>query len=202
MRLTPLLLIACATPGRFDDGQGVQALQTALYAIDVDAYGDPQMVLLLSNGAFACDFPLSEDPSELQAARAAIFAAACREDARHVKLTLHRDAGLEWAGTYDGTGVSTGSGRALVGSYYAVYEAALSVEDGLVRQFSVTEDEYVPGIITGTATVDDFEDGVSAGRFSLPNQRLAGRFRAAECNADDALFRLLALEGRLTCETD
>lgn len=197
-RALPLLLVGCGI-GHLDDGGGRQPLRTALYATWTEGESEVAGVFL-SNGDIACDLAQTLDASEAEQLQIELFAAACREDARHVLLEYERPLTSPWGGEYVGSELFDGSPR-VTGRYYAVVEAVLAREDGLAREFRVTEDEDVPLGDGGSGWLDEPADERLSGGYTMPGT-VETRFDARACEADDRIFRVLASVGRIPCETE
>lgn len=206
MRVLPSILLLACGPGQLVNAEGPQPLRTALYGIEVSEEQSIATVFL-SNGEFGCALQETPDPSERLEAQTELLAAACREDARHLLLRFSRPVGTSWEEAYDGAELGDRGPlfdplvHEVSARYHAIIEAQLAREDGLVRQFSVSEEENLligPG---GTGTLLNPEEGVLEGSYDAPSQQIGARFRAIECEPEDDVFRVVSTIGRLDCET-
>ncbi len=163
-------------------------LRTALYRVGLDD-DVPFASMFLSNGVMACELPASEDPVVQEDAVQELFLAMCREEARHVHLTLYRDPTTSrWTGTYparpDASGAELGPSRRMArGAMYAVGEAYLVDLPGVPRAYAAESIEVIGDLGRGEVTVVGRSDRLH-GQFAFPGAGVAGTFRATPCLDD------------------
>lgn len=193
-----LALVACASgPGTLVSPVGDTALNTALYRVGIFA-GAPEAVIVLSNGDLECGIPDFPDTERQAEATEGLLAAACREGAQHVALTLYsREPG--WRGAYEGQNRAAPDAldedhvRLAKGSYYGVEEAFLVEIDGLARGYAASEDLYLPDLGDGgTVRITEDEDDVLSGWFVFPGDGLSGEFRAERCTGSTEIVDKVA----------
>lgn len=184
---------------------GNDTLRTALYTTQL-IEGVEKTTIILSNGIFECDFPAKDDPAAQTEALARLITAACRENARHVALTLYRHpAAPNRLGAYIGSQSASASltdeSRPKIASadYFGVNEVVLTSADGFLRTYTATDVDVLRGLgPSGSVTLTN-ERELLAGQFSFPTGPISGRFRAARCEPDADLFAVLALSPLLVC---
>jgi len=198
-----LLVIAtgCAS-GRVTWSTGGDILRTALWVQDEGTLG-PTAQVFLSTGTFECDLPEFDDPQAQWEALVAIQAGACREDARHIVLTLYADNPTTWEGDYPFTGTSgveIDDDRVSEALYVGVDEAAVERTEGLDPVWAPTAVTwYQPFGDPGDVRVRRHHDRVLAGTFDLPEVHVSGSFAAEECRRGTSLFDLLAASPTSAC---
>lgn len=193
--LASLALAWGCSPGFLDDGEGRQAIRTAAFAT---WEWEEQAVagVFLSNGDLPCALEPTEDASLAEQQQVELLAAACREDARHLLLEFKRPLTASWEGEYLGGGDL--SERTVAGRYFAVNEAVLAAEDGLAREFRVTDATELALDADGTGWLDEPVRGRLTGTYDFPGV-VQATFSAEACAVDDRVFRVLLSAGRLPC---
>ena len=197
-------MLACNGPGTLYTPDGPEMLRTASYRVGLRD-GEPEMVLLLSNGHFTCGWPSFSDTETQAMAIAALLAAACREGARHVSLRAW-DRTLSWDGVFPGRSnvpsdaLSDEIPRLATGSFYAVEEAFLVEIDGLARGYAASEEIYYPHMGDG-GTVElspagTTRDGTERmrGWFAFPEEGISGEFLAERCVGDTSLLDVVTAQ--------
>jgi len=193
--------LGCA-PGRVTWSTGDDALRTALWVEDEGPAG-PTVRVLLSTGTFTCDLPEFDDPQAQWEALVALQAGACREDARHVVLTLYADDPTSWEGEFPfvgSAGVVADDDRVSDALYVGVDEATVVRSEGLDPQWAPTEVTwYSAAGSLGDVRVRRHHDRVLAGAFDLPEVHVSGTFVADECRRGTDLFDLIAASPTSAC---
>lgn len=200
-----LLLLALASgcaPGSVTWGTGEDWLRTALWVEDESTFG-PTARVFLSTGAFGCELPENDDPQSQWEALVAIQAGACREDARHVSLTLYADVPESWEGEFPlvgSAGPSQDDDRVSEALYVGVEEAAVSRTEGLDPGWAPTDVTWYWGSgDRGQVVVRRHAGDVLVGAFDLPDAHVSGSFTARACARGTALFDLLAVSPTSAC---
>lgn len=192
------------SPGSFTRNGDSEKLQTALIREDaVD--GLYRATVVLSNGRFGCDLPNFDDPARAQQALQAIAAAACREGAHHLNLSLWRRDGDDWVGDYAGltnagpASLTEDNNRLFDGTWYAVNEAFLVETQALDRAYAIADDELLANIGDGGDLVIDTDGDTVDGRVYLPQAGVYANFHAERCDRDATLFALLEASPVTVC---
>lgn len=200
--LTLFIGLSACGPGTIAWHDGDDVLRTAYVEADPSPVAGWQHVrVLLSNGEFPCAFPLNGDAADQEAVFAELAAAACHEDARHVRLDAW------WPAADTAVGHFTGDSRANPGDdgaplrfasafYVGIDEAAAFTTSDLVHPYTIVDREYFPDLgVGGAVDVRSADDTRFDGTFAFPEAHISGAFRARTCPAPAAeeygLFDLL-----------
>jgi hypothetical protein len=179
------ILSGCASGQLWVEGEEF-TLRTALFQKEAGI-----TTIVLSTGAFSCDFPSFEDPQDQSLALLEITTAACREGSRHVVFELHgaADGGLgRFETDFDGA-------RGLTGEYLAVEEAELQSRQALERSYTTSEVTHVTEV-TGWVDVTR-SDPELVGTLSFDS--VQGRFAAESCDVGAQLFDVLEVSPVASC---
>jgi len=187
----PLVAVGCGGPGQLHFPGGSAPIRTAWYRID--SQPNPQLQVFLSTGRFPCSFP-DVTGEAYREALGELQVAACREDSRHVGLSLFQVRGTDFDGVYpaeagaNAAALGPGARRLANGSYFAVEEAFLVEVQGLGRAYSPSEETYLPELGSGQVEVDSGDRLRGALSFDAG---VHGHFVAEACPAEDGLLDLL-----------
>jgi hypothetical protein len=171
-------------------------LRTALFVQRQDA-GLPHTSVFLSNGRFECALPRGHDAEHQADAVRQLFAAVCREDARHLTLDLYHPNGRE--GSYQVTvqppsEFPASSGRRVRATYRAVEEAFL-VELALSETRTYHPEVLIDTLLPAPGEVEIQQRGETLkGVFGFSDSGIGGRFRAKECEGDTSQLDI-AMDG-------
>lgn len=189
--LPPALLLApllagCAPQGWLRTQHGSDRIRTAFH-LTTALYGAPARVVILSNSHFPCALPSQPDPDAITAAERDYYLAWNREGSVVLAFVLFSWDTSSWAGSYPVDEAASPYGldeiepRAAMAGYRAVWEAEVSEEDGLYREYQpVVEEEIIPVEAPGTIDVEESDD-VLSGSFSLDSLDVSGRFTTQRC---------------------
>ena len=182
------LLTSCAPGSIFFEG-GHDALRTALYQEGAD-----ELVLVLSNGEFGCDFPDFDDPQKQSLALVELTTAACRENARHLIVHLFRQSGADWADVqYQSSADSPPRSTA---EYIGIEEAELVEREALSRAYTATEVTHIEEMQDGWVHIKESTE-ILRGSFLYPE--VNGTFAATDCGTDADLFDVLKISPVVSC---
>lgn len=206
--------VACSEPGVLYSPEGTEPLRTAAYRVGLRG-GEPELVVLLSNGEFTCGWPAFTDTNDQAEAIEGLLAAACREGAQHVSIRAY-DRTARWSGSFPGrSGGSFGDltedqPRLSSGSFYAVEEAFLVQVDGLDRGYAASEELYFPEMGDGgTVELEPLGPGPGKGGtgpdrlrgwFDFPVQGISGEFLAEQCTGDTSLIDVVTAQTDHYCQ--
>ena len=195
-RILPLALLlpACAPLGRIRSPRLDERLRSA-WALDGALGGQDARLLVLSTSAFPCGLPEEPDPDAITAADAAWLYAWTREGSLIVAFALFALDAASEEGSYPVDETASPSAlddvepRAALAAFHAVWEAEVSAEDGIYREYEPVDEQLVlPVEGPGELSVADDGDGLS-GTFSLDSLDVSGSYRAELCppGQDDLL---------------
>ena len=190
LALLTVPLVACSPKGWLRTPHGAERIRTA-YSIATTTGPWTYQVVVLANSHFACGLPTEPDPDAITEAEQDYYMAWNREGALLAGFALFAWDGKSWTGTYpvsetaDPTVLDDVEPHVTMAAFHAVWEAAVSEEDGLYREYEpVVEDSVMP--VEGPGTVEIEEDGDAlVGRFSLDTLDVSGRFRTEPCPPEE-----------------
>jgi hypothetical protein len=181
-----LLLVGCAPQGWIRTDRSTDRIRTAFH-IPTSLYGADARVLVLSNSDFPCAIPTQPDPDAITAAEQAYAMAWNREGTLIVAFVLFAWEQDAWEGSYPVDEAASPYSldevepRVALGAFRAVWEAEVSEEDGLYRDYQpVVEEWTMPVERPGSVDLVVTEDGYR-GSFSLDSLDVSGRFETREC---------------------
>jgi hypothetical protein len=196
-------LTACAPHGLLRTERGSDRIRTALH-FETQGYGSPATAVVLSNSHFPCSLPTVPDPDAILEAEQQYHLAWNREGTMVVSFLLYSWDERERSGSYPVSEVASAYGldelepRAAMASFRAVWEAEVSEEDGLYREYQpVIEEWTMPVEGPGEIEVEVLED-VLEGSFSLDTLDVSGRFTATACDDGSDLLSYLTAYGGVT----
>lgn len=192
LRLLPLplaMLCACSPKGWIRTPRGAERVRTA-YSIATTTGAWEYQVVVVANSHLACGLPTEPDPDAITQAEQDYYMAWNREGALLVGFALYSD-GPGWTGTFpvDETAnpavLDEIEPRAAMAAFHAVWEAEVSEEDGLYREYEpVLEDSIMPVEGPGSVVVEEDGDAL-VGRFSLDTLDVSGSFRTEPCPPEE-----------------
>jgi hypothetical protein len=199
-RALPALLLvplaACAPHGLLRTERGSDRIRTALH-FETEIYGSSATAVVLSNSHFPCALPSQPDPDAILAAEQQYHLAWNREGTMVVSFLLYSWDEEDWSGRYPVSEVASPFGldelepRAAMASFRAVWEAEVSEEDGLYREYQpVLEEWTMPVEAPGEVEIVALEDRLE-GSFGLDTLDVSGRFTTTACEDGGDLMSYL-----------
>ncbi|MED5371432.1 MAG: hypothetical protein VX899_10490 [Myxococcota bacterium] len=203
-------LVGCA-PGTVETAYGSDELHTAWYVVVPGDSDYDQALLLLSNSQIGCDassldftpdvfggdtgWDTGGSDSGLLSDRLNVSEqlsiALNRENSRIVLLELVRFGQEGWKGYYPLSGAQSGevldlaNPRVAHADYYGVNEAIAVLDDGLLREYQVTDFDVARNIdAPGSVEITGTRGATLRGRFNLDPVDVSGRFRAKQCSVE------------------
>ncbi len=188
--LAPLLMLACSPKGWIRTNRSTERVRTA-YSIATTTGPWTYQVVVLANSHFSCGLPTEPDPDAITSAEQDYYMAWNREGALLVGFALYTDGSPGWEGTYPVDEAASPAAldevepRAAMAAFHAVWEAEVSEEDGLYREYEpVVEDSVMPVESPGSVEIEEDGDAL-VGRFSLESLDVSGSFVTESCPADE-----------------
>jgi hypothetical protein len=187
-KLLPIavLLAGCSPQGWIRTDRSTDRIRTAFH-IPTSLYGVDAKAVILSNSAFPCALPTQPDPAAITAAEQAYAMAWNREGTVIVAFVLFAWDDSAWVGGYPVDEAASPYSldevepRVALAGFRAVWEAEVSEEDGLYREYQPIDEVWTmpveqPGNIELVATEAGYE-----GSFSLDRLDVSGRFETTAC---------------------
>ncbi len=176
----------CAPNGWIRTQHGSDRIRTAFH-IATDMYGSPATAVVISNSHFPCALPSQPDPDAITAAERDYYLAWNREGSVVMAFVLFTWDDASWDGSYPVSEAASPYGldevepRVALAAYRAVWEAEVSEEDGLYREYvPVVEQQVIPVESPGNVDIQ-VEDDALTGRFSLDSLDVSGTFSTKPC---------------------
>ena len=181
-----VLQAGCAPMGWIRTERGTDRIRTAFH-IPTTLYGVTAKALILSNSDFPCSLPTEPDPDAITAAEQDYYMAWNREGTMLVGFVLFAWEDGAWEGSYPVDEAASPYSldevepRAAMAGFRAVWEAQVSEDDGLYREYEpVVEEQVMP--VEGPGTLEMYEKNSGyEGTFSLDTLDVSGNFRSAPC---------------------
>jgi hypothetical protein len=186
--LAAVTLAACSPQGWLRSERGAERIRTAFH-LNTSYYGERAKAVVLSNSHFPCSLPDTQDPDAITQAEAEYLMAYSREGSMLVAFVLFSHEDGSWSGRYPVDEAASPFGldevepRAAMAAFRAVWEAEVSEEDGLYREYEpVVEEQHIPVEGPGEISVQESGDGERfEGSFTLDSIDVSGRFETREC---------------------
>lgn len=183
-----ILLAGCSPDGWLRSSHGAERIRTAFHFPTTFA-GVHAQAMVLSNSHFPCSLPDTPDPDAITQAQMDWANAWNREGSMLVAFVLYRWEEASWEGNFPVDEAASPFGldevepRVAMAAYRAVWEAEVSEEDGLYREYEpVVEEQFVPVEGPGTIELEVRDGGTGfAGTFSLDAIDVSGRFHSSWC---------------------
>lgn len=189
-----LALSACAPWGRIHTPRGSDRLRSA-WSLATLWSGVSTRVLFLSTSTVPCGPPDTQDPDAITAADMELAQAWTREGSQILVFALFSDHTSGWSGSYpvvevvSPVALDVTEPHAALAAYHAVWEAEVSEEDGLYREYAIVEEQLrLPVPDPGTLTWEESGD-IASGTFALDSLDVSGDFQAEACpEGEDSLL--------------
>jgi len=188
--LAALLSVGCSPRGWIRSERTTDRIRTAFH-VATDFYGQPASVLFLSNSHFPCALPTQPDPDAITAAERDYYMAWNREGSVVLAFVLFTWDDRSWSGAYPVSEAASPFGldeiepRVALAGYHAVWEAEVSEEDGLYREYQpVIEEEAIPVEAPGNLDIE-LSDDTMVGTFTLDSLDVSGSFTTQRCPGDN-----------------
>ncbi len=189
-----LLAIGCAPHGVIRTERGSDRVRTAFH-IDTELYGAEATAVVLSNSHFPCALPTVPDPDAITQAEREYYMAWNREGSVVLAFVLFEWEGGDQTGSYPVSEAASPYGldeidpRVALAAYHAVWEAEVSEEDGLYREYEPVIEEYAMPVEAPGSVDLEVDDDRLLGSFNLDSLDVSGRFVTEACpdGSDDLL---------------
>ncbi len=186
------LCTACSSAGRLHTPRGSDRVRDAWH-IPTSYLGQGVLALVIANSRFPCGLPSEADPEAITGADMDYYVAWNREGALVVGLLLYRwGTGDDWSGSYPLQDTVTPEAldavepRAAMAAFHAIWEAEVSEEDGIYRQYeAVDEQDLMPVPSPGSVELQ-VQGETMRGSFTLDSIDVSGTFTSQRCSASEA----------------